>query len=1088
MINIKNTAIAPFFFPYGPPISHIEQEQKLRKILAIVKHLYGYRQFLLESHFIAVTKTCGLSRYMNFALFKKMLFHHDDDGITFSQFVTAWTDISKDKFDDESLYFNIIKKTDNNYICPEDFLPILEDVVLHHPGLQFLSDNIMFQERYIETVICRIFYDADCQNGKMTLKQFRKSHFVNSIKSLGCFTEVNNTNDCFSYKHFYVLYCKFWSLDQDHDLLITSFDLQNYNDQCLSPKLIQRIMQCGKIAAFHCDTTPTSFNDNNNNNEDNGIQQDDKMSTNLTFSYLDFIWFLLNEVDKTTPKSIEYWFRCLDEDGDGIITSYDLELYWQIQMTRHLTNNNNNNNNNNMNHSDTNSLQEEDDKIKFDDIIRQMNDLIQPEYPGQFRLKDLKKNGITAERFFDTFLHFDKLHVHESCQGSIRLKLQNERSMYQQQLLLYDSSSSPHHLNHSMDQALLLNYLDDISYYFALCDWNEYAEIEYRQLIMLENQRFINNNDIVEYDQDHEDHIEEQDHHHHFEEEKDNGDDELTDDDDEEEEDEDEENSHNDNNDNNSNNHDLMDKIHTSLDKLDHHQNELLNQQRFINDQHTDLLNNILKKSSSPSTTTHCKNINDMDDDNDSVNKIRLSLNKLDKNQEELLNQRFSHSSSSLSSLPKEIRSQQQEEEEIHDDDHSSYSTFDYSHTENNSHISQQSDNDTVHKIRSSLDKLDQQQLLNQRFDQSALKNNNTITTITTTPPKEIQVEEKQEAEEEDDDEEEINPYSTFSNEINQHDKKEEEQKQEKDDDLDYLFDDLKDLSNEQLEDYINYDYHDNDHHHHHQEEEKDSVYKIRLSLDKLDQQQLLNQRFDHHPLKKSKTTPASLFHSHQNNNNDHLFIEEKEEDQHDNDSVHKIRLSLHKLDKHQDSLLFNQRFDHPSLKKSKTTPTFTHHHPSNNDNDEEEKDEIMDKIRSSLEKLDKNQSEYINQRFTFQPKLISYESLFEQVDDEDDEDDEESDNTPTTPTLIPIDDNSSSSSSPLSSNNNTPLSTHPTNSNSSSSSSLHKQSLLSSSSSTSSNHNNASSLSYHQQEEKKKNNRFSWLTKQKVLNQINYF
>lgn len=51
-----------------------------------------------------------------------------------------------------------------------------------------------------------------------------------------------------------------------------------------------------------------------------------------------------------------------------------------------------------------------------------MNDLIQPDVPNQFRLRDLKRNGFFAERFFDTFLNFDRLQIHESYQGSIRAK------------------------------------------------------------------------------------------------------------------------------------------------------------------------------------------------------------------------------------------------------------------------------------------------------------------------------------------------------------------------------------------------------------------------------------------------------------------------------------------------------------------------------------------------------------------------------------------------------------------------------------------------------------------------------------------
>ena len=36
--------------------------------------------------------------------------------------------------------------------------------------------------------------------------------------------------DYFSYEHFYVLYCKFWELDSDHDLFIDASDLARHSE------------------------------------------------------------------------------------------------------------------------------------------------------------------------------------------------------------------------------------------------------------------------------------------------------------------------------------------------------------------------------------------------------------------------------------------------------------------------------------------------------------------------------------------------------------------------------------------------------------------------------------------------------------------------------------------------------------------------------------------------------------------------------------------------------------------------------------------------------------------------------------------
>ena len=42
-------------------------------------------------------------------------------------------------------------------------------------------------------------------------------------------------------------------------------------------------------------------------------------------TYTEFISFLLSVEDKSTPSAIEYWFRCLDIDGDGKISFFELK-------------------------------------------------------------------------------------------------------------------------------------------------------------------------------------------------------------------------------------------------------------------------------------------------------------------------------------------------------------------------------------------------------------------------------------------------------------------------------------------------------------------------------------------------------------------------------------------------------------------------------------------------------------------------------------------------------------------------------------------------------------------------------------------
>lgn len=51
-------------------------------------------------------------------------------------------------------------------------------------------------------------------------------------------------------------------------------------------------------------------------------------------SYTEFVWFLLSEEDKLHPTAIEYWFRCMDIDGDGLLSMYELEYFYEEQMHR----------------------------------------------------------------------------------------------------------------------------------------------------------------------------------------------------------------------------------------------------------------------------------------------------------------------------------------------------------------------------------------------------------------------------------------------------------------------------------------------------------------------------------------------------------------------------------------------------------------------------------------------------------------------------------------------------------------------------------------------------------------------------------
>ena len=113
----------------------------------------------------------------------------------------------------------------------------------------------------------------------------------------------------FSYQHFYVIYCKFWELDRDHDMIIDLDALARYDGGTMTRNILSRVINgCGK---------PPS-----------------KGTKSGLMTYEDFVWFILSVEDKRSHQSIEYWFRCMDLDGDGVISLFEMEEFYKEQYKR----------------------------------------------------------------------------------------------------------------------------------------------------------------------------------------------------------------------------------------------------------------------------------------------------------------------------------------------------------------------------------------------------------------------------------------------------------------------------------------------------------------------------------------------------------------------------------------------------------------------------------------------------------------------------------------------------------------------------------------------------------------------------------
>ncbi|XP_072221417.1 serine/threonine-protein phosphatase 2A regulatory subunit B'' subunit alpha isoform X2 [Leuresthes tenuis] len=314
-----------------------------------------------------IAKVCGCPLYWKAPMFYAA--GGERTGfVSVHSFVATWRKLLHSCNDDASRFIYLLAKPGCNYLEQEDFIPLLQDIVDTHPGLTFLKDAPEFHSRYITTVIQRIYYVVNRSwRGRITMMEMRRSNFLQTLALLEEEDDINQITDYFSYEHFYVIYCKFWELDTDHDLYIDPKDLARYNDHASSSRIIERLFS-GAVT------------------RGNAVQREGRMS------YAEFVWFLMSEEDKKNLTSIEYWFRCMDVDGDGVLSMFELEYFYEEQCER----------------MERMGIE----PLPFQDLLCQMLDLVKPENSGKITLGDLKRCRM-ANIFFDTFFNLEKYLDHE---------------------------------------------------------------------------------------------------------------------------------------------------------------------------------------------------------------------------------------------------------------------------------------------------------------------------------------------------------------------------------------------------------------------------------------------------------------------------------------------------------------------------------------------------------------------------------------------------------------------------------------------------------------------------------------------------
>ncbi|CAK9325926.1 unnamed protein product [Citrullus colocynthis] len=343
--------IPQFYFQNGRPAPFDIKEQCL---LRINQGFYGHLDGLQIHEFRAITKeVCKLPSFFSTSLFRKI--DVNSTGIVSRDaFVEYWINGNMLTLDIATQIFRILKQPDLKYLTQDDFKPVLRELLATHPGLEFLQSTPEFQERYAETVIYRIYYYINrAGNGQLSLRELKRGNLIDAMQHADEEEDINKVLRYFSYEHFYVIYCKFWELDMDHDFLIDKENLIKYGNHALTYRIVDRIFS----------QVPRKFTS--------------KVEGRM--GYEDFVYFILSEEDKSSEPSLEYWFKCIDLDGNGILTRNELQFFYEEQLHR------------------MECMAQE--PVLFEDILCQIIDMIGPENETYITLRDLKGCKLSGSVF-----------------------------------------------------------------------------------------------------------------------------------------------------------------------------------------------------------------------------------------------------------------------------------------------------------------------------------------------------------------------------------------------------------------------------------------------------------------------------------------------------------------------------------------------------------------------------------------------------------------------------------------------------------------------------------------------------------------
>uniref|UniRef100_F1KTT6 Serine/threonine-protein phosphatase 2A regulatory subunit B'' subunit beta n=1 Tax=Ascaris suum TaxID=6253 RepID=F1KTT6_ASCSU len=378
-----DTTIELFYYPAGKPVSSEENNEALRKAGEIFERNGNKVTF---EQMADVCHALSIPVYSKRPIFNNCVCNPHDESLKFDDLEIFWKRMTAVAHDEAARFVFSLTNGSRSYAEFADFAPLVMDIVETHPSLDFLKADPRFHKAYVETVTCRIFWAVNCSwSGRITAAELRRSNFLEELRKLETADDVNDELDYFSYEHFYVVYCKFQELSSGRDCL-TSDDLAQYSDRALPDLVVSRIF-----------TEAVS----------RGPHNEESVAKRAIITYVDFVYFLLAEVDKSHPSSMKYWFRVMDLDEDGCLSLHEMKQFFDAiveKMTAASV-----------------------DAMCFNDVICLLFDAIRPRSSTFITLSDIKRSQMSTY-FFNNFINWLRYFLQETSEGNERVGSKSELS------------------------------------------------------------------------------------------------------------------------------------------------------------------------------------------------------------------------------------------------------------------------------------------------------------------------------------------------------------------------------------------------------------------------------------------------------------------------------------------------------------------------------------------------------------------------------------------------------------------------------------------------------------------------------------